>query len=97
LLRIIQESLANVHRHAAATQVSINLRCIGGSVHLVVRDDGGGIAMANGEQASLGVGLPGMAMRVRQLGGKLEVNSSVRVTTVHASIPFRRTNAEAAY
>ena len=100
LLRIIQESLANVHRHAAATQVSVNLRCIGGGVHLVVRDNGGGISPANGlsgEHAPLGVGMPGMAMRVRQLGGKFEVSSGLWGTTIHASIPFRRTDGEVAY
>jgi PAS domain S-box-containing protein len=99
LLRIIQESLANVHRHAAARHVSVNLRCVGGSVHLVVRDDGGGMPSPingkNGEHAALGVGLPGMAMRVRQLGGKLEVNSGSAGTTIHASIPFRRAAVEA--
>ena len=100
LLRIIQESLANVHRHAAATHVSVNLRCIGGSVHLVVRDNGGGMPVTNrknGEHASLGVGLPGMATRVRQLGGKLEVKSGPKGTTIHASIPFRQANGEAVY
>lgn len=98
LLRIIQESLANVHRHAAATRVLVNVRCIGENVHLVVRDDGAGIPSANGkngEHASLGVGLPGMATRVRLLGGKLQLNSGSKGTTIHASIPFRRTGAEA--
>ena len=97
LLRIIQESLTNVHRHAAATHVSVNLRCISENVHLVVRDDGAGIPSANGkngEHGSLGVGLPGMATRVRQLGGKLAVNSGSMGTTIHASIPFRRTSVE---
>ncbi|HEX5007018.1 MAG TPA: ATP-binding protein, partial [Hyphomonadaceae bacterium] len=99
LLRIIQESLTNVHRHAAATHVSVNLRCIGDRVHLLVRDNGSGIKSTralNGEQATLGVGLPGMAMRVRQLGGKLEVSSSANGTTIHASIPFRRIAAAVA-
>jgi PAS domain S-box-containing protein len=98
LLRIIQESLTNVHRHAAATHVSVNLRCIRESVHLVVQDNGRGMPSAdgNGERVSLGVGLPGMAMRVRQLGGKFEVKSGSKGTTVHATIPFRRTNGEVA-
>jgi signal transduction histidine kinase len=98
ILRIIQESLANVHRHADATRVSVDLRCIGGGVHLLVRDNGAGIPVLNGknvEHAPLGVGLPGMAMRVRQLGGKLAVSSGAQGTTIHASIPFRRAGAEA--
>lgn len=38
LLRIVQEALTNVHRHAAATRVSIDLRSIGKQTHLLIRD-----------------------------------------------------------
>jgi two-component system, NarL family, sensor kinase len=43
LLRIVQEGLANVHRHASASRVSISLRRIAGRVHLTISDDGRGM------------------------------------------------------
>jgi signal transduction histidine kinase len=101
LLRIVQEALTNVHRHAAATRVSIDLRSIGKQTHLVIRDDGhgfdngveDGIDRANSRQPGgpirLGVGIPGMSARMQQLGGKLDIRSSRRGTTVHAAMPVR--------
>ena len=43
-MRITQESLGNLQRHAGATHAAVNLRCLGGSVHLVVCDNGKGMA-----------------------------------------------------
>ena len=40
LFRIVQEALANVHRHASASQVSVDLRRIAGHLHLIVSDNG---------------------------------------------------------
>jgi signal transduction histidine kinase len=93
-LRIVQEALTNVH-HAAATRVSIDLRSIGKQTHLLIRDHGldTGIDRANGGQRGgplrLGVGIPGMSARMQQLGGKLDIRSSRRGTTVHAAMPVR--------
>ena len=43
LFRIVQEALANAHRHARASRVSVDLRCIGGRLHLVITDNGRGV------------------------------------------------------
>lgn len=100
LLRIAQESLGNVHRHAGAKRVSVDLRCIGGNVHLVVRDDGHGIRPETGrrlgERLQLGVGIPAMTARVRQLGGRIDVNTRRTGTTIHVAIPFHEERSEAA-
>nr|WP_283938549.1 MASE1 domain-containing protein [Sphingomonas alba] len=92
ILRITQESLSNVHRHARASNVTVAVRCISDVVHLVVSDDGKGIQFNNGrelgERLRLGVGLPGMAARVQQLGGRMDVDRRVRGTTVHVAIPL---------
>lgn len=91
LLRIAQESLGNVHRHARATTVSVSLRCIAGRTHLTIRDDGVGIkpeaGARLGERFRLGVGIPAMTSRVRQLGGRIDVSRRGRGTTVHVAIP----------
>src|SRR5581483_11413061 len=91
LLRIVQEALANVHRHAAATQVTVVMRVVNGRLRFSVRDDGRGIARATGlggaKADTLGLGLPGMHARVRQLGGALQVISGPAGTTVCGDIP----------
>jgi len=92
LLRITQESLGNVHRHADATRVSVSLRLVSGVVHLIVRDDGRGIPEDTGQQLGdrlrLGVGIPAMRARVRQMGGRIDVSSRAKGTTIHVAIPF---------
>jgi signal transduction histidine kinase len=88
LLRIAQESLANVHRHAGATRVSVDLRRYRDEMHLVISDDGCGLPPTRGQPVSFGVGIPGMAARVRQLGGKIDVRSGARGAVVHACLPM---------
>ena len=88
LLRVVQEALANVRRHACASHVSISIRCMAERLHLVVSDNGKGIdAELNGHRA--GVGIPGMTERLRRLGGDLEVRSGPDGTTLHGVIPTR--------
>jgi PAS domain S-box-containing protein len=92
MLRIVQEALANVHRHASASRVSVNLKCLADRVHLVVRDDGCGIKgmLKQGAHEPLrtGVGIPGMRARLRQLGGDLKIRTGSRGTTLHAMAPI---------
>jgi PAS domain S-box-containing protein len=88
LLRIAQEALANIHRHALAAHVSVRLRRHGRDLHFIVRDDGCGIKATAGGDAPLGVGVPGMAARVRQLGGKFGIRSRGKGTTVHVALPL---------
>src|SRR5262249_880409 len=88
LFRIAQESLANVHRHAEGTCISINRKRRGEELPLVIRDDGRGMqaSSGSGEPPRLGVGIPGMTARIQELGGRFEVRSSARGTTVHATL-----------
>lgn len=99
LLRITQESLGNVQRHARATQASIDVRCFGGSVHLVVRDNGKGIAAPAGaqlgERLRVGCDIPAMSARVRRPGGG-GVGKGNPGTTVHVAIPLAREGSPAA-
>jgi signal transduction histidine kinase len=90
LFRILQESLTNVARHAAAATVRIELRQEGGRVLLEVRDDGQGAApAAPAGRRSLGV--LGMNERARRLGGTFTFNSTPgRGSCVQASIPLAR-------
>ncbi len=89
VLRVFQEALTNVHRHAKATRVSVRIQVDGPNLKLRVTDNGIGLAPADNDTLpELGVGIPGMRNRVRQFGGDLSLTGSQRGTTVLASIPL---------
>jgi PAS domain S-box-containing protein len=88
LLRICQESLANVKKHAHAKEVEANLVFEEDSVSLSVRDNGVGFDADARYEGSYG--LIGMRERVRLLGGTLEVRSERgRGTLVEVTFPCK--------
>lgn len=92
VLRIIQEAMANVHRHAEATSVSVTVHQDVRGLYVEVRDDGRGMPQAKhgyGEvRPRLGVGIPGMRARLRQFNGSLHIESSHKGTVLKARIPI---------
>lgn len=92
LFRIVQEGLTNIHKHSGGAKASIRLESNNGQVILEIRDDGHGMATSTSsafaEGMDLGVGIPGMRQRIRQLGGTLEVVSSDKGTIVTATVPM---------
>jgi len=85
LLRVAQEALANVRKHARAAQVTVGLRYGEGQVGLDVTDDGSGFDPG---QAAGGYGLPGMRARAEEAGGRFQVRSSPGCgTTVSVVVP----------
>jgi PAS domain S-box-containing protein len=93
IFRIVQEALANVHRHSGSATAAVRLRRSRQRVVLEIVDRGAGIAgMINdargAEMHSLGVGIPGMQARLRQLNGDLEIQSAAgQGTTIRAVVP----------
>jgi signal transduction histidine kinase len=88
LFRILQESLANVARHAQATEVKVALERSGDLLTLKVRDNG--IGMAAG-QDTRGCGLVGIADRVAAAGGSFAIDSEPgNGTMLSLSIPLQR-------
>ena len=76
LLRIAQEALANVARHAGATRAGLTLSFIGDVVTLDVRDDGVGFTVPEPDATgSSGFGLSGMRQRVARVAGSLAIES----------------------
>jgi len=67
---VCSEALANVAKHARATRVDIQVRSEGGTVTVLIADDGAG-----GADPSAGSGLTGAADRIGALGGRLVVHS----------------------
>jgi signal transduction histidine kinase len=93
MFRILQESMINVHRHSGSQTADVRLFIKGGTACLEVIDHGKGIPAGilkhpGQELSSFGVGLRGMEERLRQLGGRLEISSSVGQTKVIAKVPM---------
>ncbi len=94
LFRIVQESLANIHRHSGSRRARIRIARSRSRVTLLVRDEGRGLRKAVGrntrDPALMGVGIAGMRERVRQLGGEIAIDSSGRGTEVKVMLPLPR-------
>lgn len=92
ILRILQESLANIHRHSESPTAKIRLALEDRHIALEVSDEGRGIPPeilnSGSVLAGLGVGLAGMRERAQQLGGRLEIDCSGGGTTVKATLPL---------
>ncbi|WP_407278149.1 sensor histidine kinase [Aromatoleum evansii] len=72
VLRLLQESLTNVARHAGATRVDVRVAMRGSELELDVCDNGCGLA----PQAEEGFGLRGMRERVAELRGEFRIETA---------------------
>ncbi|MFQ5883238.1 MAG: HAMP domain-containing protein [Candidatus Methylomirabilales bacterium] len=90
LIRIIQEALANVRKHAAARHARIRFELEGDHVVVTVADDGKGYDPAElPGRTSKCFGLEMMRERAESVGGTLEVQSQPdRGTSVVVRLPF---------
>jgi signal transduction histidine kinase len=97
LLRVAQEALANVAKHASASRAGVTLSYMEDVVSLDVRDDGVGFDPPGGSPSNGtapdghpagGFGLISMRQRVSRLAGQLEIESEPgEGTAVSASLP----------
>ena len=83
IFRIYKETLANVIKHAKASQVAVSFAVEAGKAVLDVRDNGIGL---NGGRVS-GRGLPNMKSRAVDMGGSLSVTSD-KGTRVYLELPI---------
>lgn len=101
LFRVVQEALANVRRHSGSEIVNIRLERKAAVVLLEISDHGRGLETKEDEDSngsgSIGVGIPGMRQRLRQLGGALEITSNGRGTTISAVVPLTNGENHVAY
>jgi ligand-binding sensor domain-containing protein/signal transduction histidine kinase len=93
VFRIIQESINNIVKHSQATKANVELWRVDGNLHIVVRDNGRGIGSAptmdkTASPVPRGLGLTGIAERVRMLGGMHSITSTPgQGTTLAIQIP----------
>jgi PAS domain S-box-containing protein len=95
VFRIVQESLANVAKHAKATQVSVRVAREGAALVLSVQDDGAGFRPEDPRKPQ-SLGLAGLRERAHLLRGEVHITSAPGSgTRVAARIPLAGTGAEA--
>lgn len=83
LALVIREAVTNIHRHAGATEASVQFEVTPEKLDMRIVDDG------RGGQTAEGNGINGMRERVRALGGQLAIESPPkRGTTLSISVPL---------
>jgi signal transduction histidine kinase len=87
LLRVAQEALTNVVKHAGASTVDVRLRLVKEHLELEVRDNG--IGAAGVSEDSCGRGLTNMRARATQLGGRVDVHGGSGGTRVTVQVPLQ--------
>jgi signal transduction histidine kinase len=85
ILSIVQETLANIVRHAGARHIKLQAACIDNRLHLSVEDDGVGIATETVD----GNGLRNMRDRASLLQGQLEISRLPKGTLVSLDVPWK--------
>jgi PAS domain S-box-containing protein len=88
VFRIVQESLVNVGKHAAATEVAVSVEEVGDAVELVVQDNGKGF-VTSAPRKPHSLGLMGLRERVQLLRGSVSIDSEPgEGTRVSVRIPM---------
>ncbi|WP_295692163.1 ATP-binding protein [Lapillicoccus sp.] len=82
LLRVTQEALSNIRKHAQAHRVDVELSLADDWVTLLVTDDGIGLSSSpadpfGAEAGTGGFGVGGMRSRVEELGGSIDLGDAV--------------------
>jgi signal transduction histidine kinase/ligand-binding sensor domain-containing protein len=97
ILRVAQEAIHNVKKHAGAKELTVQLEYGPAKIALEVRDDGRGFEVNKEFEAVLErdgpghYGLTGMRERAAAIGGKLEMTSEPGTgTTVRLEVPAKR-------
>ncbi len=98
LFRIVQEGLANVHKHSGSQLAVILLERDAREVRLVLQDRGHGLPAALRTKENgfvrFGVGIMGMRERAEQLGGRLELSSNGAGAKLTVTVPLVQSNEE---
>ena len=95
LLRVAQEALTNIRKHASATRVAVHLDAGGPkTVELSVQDDGCGFDAGHPSNGYEHFGILGMRARMEALSGGLRIESGAGCgTTLVAVLPAARPGA----
>jgi PAS domain S-box-containing protein len=99
LYRVAQSALANVDRHAQASNVKVSIRRLKGTIRMEIHDDGKSFEAARVLLAKRPkrLGLLGSRERVEMIGGTFGIESAPGLgTTISAEIPISNNGAKGA-
>jgi PAS domain S-box-containing protein len=83
VFRVVQEALANAHKHGRSRHISVQIARREDGLRLEVSDDG----VSPKDEIVPGIGVPGMEARIERFGGVLSVTPAMSGTSVSAFIP----------
>ncbi|RWR11116.1 GAF domain-containing sensor histidine kinase [Siminovitchia fortis] len=87
-IRIGQEALNNVRKHARTNSAQIQIECNPDAVRMVVSDQGRGFSLEQALKYSKSLGMKSMRERAAQVNGNLEIESIVgKGTTITILVP----------
>ncbi|WP_441902935.1 sensor histidine kinase [Pedobacter psychrotolerans] len=89
ILRLLQEIINNIIKHANATAITFNAYYEDKTLHLQVKENGIGFNYEQAAAASSGMGLNSIYKRIEMINGKLVLNSSPNHgTNILIEIPY---------
>jgi two-component system, NarL family, sensor kinase len=93
LFRAVQEGLSNIYQHSGSPVARVRVAIDAGQVTLQISDEGHGIppetvSKLHADIPTLGVGISGMRERIRELGGRMNIQSSENGTMVEVNLPL---------
>lgn len=89
VFRIIQEALANILRHAEATEVQLKLSIRSHELFVHIRDNGKGFDIAHTDDQKISYGLKTMKERSEDIGGTFMIRSNINQGTyIDIRIPY---------
>lgn len=94
VLRILQEALTNVIKHASAGSVAISTWHDGNEVFVRIEDDGHGFEVADARRAATGRGLLNLERRAAKLGGRVDLVSTPAGTVLELVLCVERRSAD---
>jgi two-component system nitrate/nitrite sensor histidine kinase NarX len=93
LLRVVQEALNNVRKHAQASHIDLDIRAVQGGMRIAITDNGAGFDTERSAQGHFGLEI--MKERTESVGGEFGISSTPHVgTEVHVWMPGRELEAE---
>ena len=89
IVRIVQEALQNIIKHAEANGVEISINFAARMLRVNVRDDGKGFSTEEKLNTPTGLGLQNIINRAGIIGGKAEIKSTLSEgTDITLTIPY---------
>ncbi len=86
IYRMLQETMQNIYKHANAEHIKISFKLKNNVILLAVEDDGYGF---NVTKAKKGIGIKNINSRVKEIGGKVEIDSKIDSgTIITINVPF---------